>query len=156
MPNLEASYCHHVFLAFYILFPKTPTSPYGDSKNASNIMTRTPMVAAGNTTTDVVAKIRKGKSNLRLSRRNNQPFDECWMFSYCAKCCSYSFWLLTSWYSVMGKIHHHFHIHVVHVEALQACEFTDREYETILGHSKVKQLSLLPAVEMTVDFYILL
>lgn len=67
MPNLEASYCHHVFLAFYILFPKTPTSPYGDSKNASNIMTRTPMVAAGNTTTDVVAKIRKGKSNLHLS-----------------------------------------------------------------------------------------
>jgi len=48
------------------------------------------------------------------------------------------------------------HIHAVHVEALEACEFTDREYEAILGHSKVKQLSLLPAVEMTVDFYFLL
>jgi len=55
----------------------------------------------------------------------------------------------------MGKIHHHIHIHAVLVEALQACEFTDKEYEAIVGHSKVEQLSLLPAVEMTRFFFAL-
>jgi hypothetical protein len=91
MPNLEASYCHQVFLAVYILFPKTPISPYGEAKNASHIMTRKPVDAADNTTTNVEAKKRKGKNNLYLSRINSQPVDECWIFSYCAKCCSYSF-----------------------------------------------------------------
>jgi hypothetical protein len=91
MPNLEASYCHQGFLAVYIVFPKTTTSPYGEAKNASNILTRKPVDAADDKTANVAATKRKGRSNLYLWRRNSQPFDECWIFSYCAKCCSYSF-----------------------------------------------------------------
>lgn len=66
MSNLEASYCHQVFLAVYILFPKTPMSAYGEAKNASDIMTRKAVDAADNTTSNVEAKKRKGKSNLYL------------------------------------------------------------------------------------------
>jgi hypothetical protein len=90
MPNLVASYCQ-VFIVVYILFPTIPTSPYGEARNASNIMTGKPVDTTDNTTTNVAVKKRKGKSNLYLSRRNSQPFDECWMYSYCAKLCSYNF-----------------------------------------------------------------
>jgi hypothetical protein len=49
--------------------------------------------------------------------------------------------------STVGKIYQHFHIYTVHVQTLKdSCDFVDMEYKNILGHTKTRWLSLMPAV----------
>lgn len=49
---------------------------------------------------------------------------------------------------IIGKIYQHFHIYAARVEKLKSfCEFVEVEYKKLLGHSKTRWLSLLPAVE---------
>jgi len=46
-------------------------------------------------------------------------------------------------------------MHDVHVEAPKSCEFTEKEYTNILGHSKTKRLPLLPNAEGTTNLFLL-
>jgi hypothetical protein len=51
--------------------------------------------------------------------------------------------------SIVGKIYQHFHIYTVHVETLKdfCYFFFGVEYKNILGHTKTRWISLMPAVK---------
>jgi hypothetical protein len=54
----------------------------------------------------------------------------------------------------VSKIYQHFHIYIARVQTLQDfCDFADVEYKNILGHTKTRWLSLVPAVKRIVVVY---
>jgi hypothetical protein len=56
--------------------------------------------------------------------------------------------LLVDIESTVGKIYQHFHIYIVHVQTLKDfCDFVDMEYKNMLGHTKTRWLSLMPAAK---------
>lgn len=56
--------------------------------------------------------------------------------------------------SILGKVFQHFHQYTVRVESLKSvCEFVEIEYKPILGHSKTRWLSLLPALTRFIQVY---
>lgn len=55
---------------------------------------------------------------------------------------------------ILNKIFGYFHIFTVRVERLKSfCEFVGQEYQNILGHSNVRWLSMLPALERILMLY---
>ena len=55
---------------------------------------------------------------------------------------------------LLQKIYGYFHIYTVRVEALKDfCDFVGEAYQTILSHSNVRWLSMLPAVERILQMY---
>ncbi|XP_053277202.1 uncharacterized protein LOC128438617 isoform X2 [Pleuronectes platessa] len=55
---------------------------------------------------------------------------------------------------LLTKIFGYFHIYTVRVERLKSfCEFVGQEYQKILGHSNVRWLSMLPALERVLKMY---
>lgn len=55
---------------------------------------------------------------------------------------------------LLTKIFSYFHIFTVRVERLKSfCEFVGQEYHNILGHGKVRWLSMLPALERVLKMY---
>ena len=55
---------------------------------------------------------------------------------------------------LLRKVYGYFHIYTVRVEALKDfCDFVGEAYQTILSHSTVRWLSMLPAVERILQMY---
>ncbi|KAL7406482.1 hypothetical protein ABVT39_020149 [Epinephelus coioides] len=55
---------------------------------------------------------------------------------------------------LLTKIFGYFHIYTVRVERLKTfCEYVGQEYHNILGHSNVRWLSMLPALERVLKMY---
>jgi hypothetical protein len=56
--------------------------------------------------------------------------------------------------SIVDKMYQHFHIYTVRVQTLKDfCDFVDVENKNILGHTKTRWLSLMPAVKRIVVVY---
>jgi hypothetical protein len=56
--------------------------------------------------------------------------------------------------SIVNKIFQHFHIFAVRVEELETfCNFVEVEYKPVLGSVKTRWLSLLPALERTIEMF---
>jgi hypothetical protein len=55
---------------------------------------------------------------------------------------------------IINKIFRHFHIFTVRVEELKTfCNFVEVEYKSLLGSVKTRWLSLLPALERTIEMF---
>jgi hypothetical protein len=55
---------------------------------------------------------------------------------------------------IIKKIYQYFHIYCVQVEELKSfCKFTNTEHKTVLGNSKTRWLSLLPAAQRVIDIF---
>jgi hypothetical protein len=56
--------------------------------------------------------------------------------------------------AVMGKVFQYFHQFTIRVESLKSfCDFVEIEYKTVLGHSKTRWLSLIPALDHFIELY---
>jgi hypothetical protein len=52
---------------------------------------------------------------------------------------------------IVGKIYQHFHFYTVRVQTLKDfCDFVDVKYKNMLGHTKTRWLSLMPAAKRIV------
>jgi hypothetical protein len=115
-------------------------------------------VSADNTNMNFGGKKRKGKNNLYFKMQENTVNNLVGIgcpahvihnaVQTAADCLPIDLQL------IINKIYQHFHIYCVRVEELKSfCEFTSTEYKTVLGNSKTRWLSLLPAVQRVIDIF---